>query len=462
MSDDVRVSTGNPEADKILGGGFVANSINIVMGEPGTGKTVFAEQLVFHNADGGHPVLYLTTLSEPLSKVVTYLQRFAFYDEEKLGTSIIYDDLGSALAAGGPEVLVPHIRRAIETLGPRILVIDSFKAIHDLSPGMSVMRRMAAELAGLLSAFETTTFLVGEYCSDDVARLPEFAIADGIVEFARHERSNVDERFIRVSKLRGSSYLEGLHAIHITSNGLEVYPRLVSPAAPEGYTGDWERMPTGVPGLDPLVGGGVWRGSSTLVVGPTGSGKTTLGLQFALSAVAEGRSALYVNFQENPTQLRRVLDRLSPQTAAADHPGLHLLYASSVELQIDRIIVEIFRLVETHGIRRVVIDAVGDLAMAAADAQRTHNFLYALVQRFAASGITVMFALEDIMHGPLEMPPGPTEFGRLSYMCDNLILLEIERGDRLRRWLTVYKTRASAHDDESHPMTIGEAGVRVE
>ena len=66
------------------------------------------------------------------------------------------------------------------------------------------------------------------------------------------------------------------------------------------------------------------------------------------------------------------------------------------------------------------------------------------------------------MHGPLKLPPGPTEFGRLSYMCDNLLLLEIERGDRLRRWITVYKTRGSAHDDESHPMSITEAGVRVE
>jgi circadian clock protein KaiC len=462
MSNPGRVSTGNVEADLILGGGFLANSINILMGEPGTGKTLFAEQLMFRNANADRPVLYLTTLSEPLSKVVTYLQKFEFYDESKVGTEVVYDDMGAQLAQEGPEALVGRIRKAIEMLGPKIIIIDSFKAIHDLSASAPSMRRLISELAGLLSAYATTAFLVGEYRAQDVPQFPEFSVADGIIEFARQKRSTSDERFIRVSKLRGSGYLEGLHGLHITSRGIEVYPRLVSPVAPEGYSTPRQRVTTGVDGLDRLLDGGVWRGSTTLIVGPTGAGKTTMGLQFAMAGIATGEPALYVNFQENPTQLRRVLDTLSPGTAKRGHPGLHLLYASSVELQIDRIIVEVFRAIEAHGIRRVVIDAVGDLAMAAADAQRIHNFLYALVQRFTTAGVTVLFAMEDTIHGPLEIPPGPSEFGRLSYMCDNLILLEIQRGERLQRRLTVYKSRGSAHDDEAHPMTITEAGVRVQ
>jgi circadian clock protein KaiC len=446
----------------ILGGGFLANSINVIMGEPGTGKTLFAEQLLFKNAHGGRPVLYLTTLAEPLSKVVTYLQRFAFYDEAKLGTEIVYDDIGSLLAKEGPGALLPRVREAIETLGPKIIVIDSFKAIHDLSTSTPRMRRIISDLAGLLSAYDTTTFLVGEYRPQDIARYPEFAVADGIVEFARQKRSTTDERFLRVSKLRGSGYLEGLHGIHITSAGLEVYPRLVSPTDPQNYSTRRERMSTGIPGLDAMLQGGVWRGSTTLIVGPTGSGKTTLGLQFALAGVAAGEPALYVNFQENPTQLARVIDPLDKDAASRTQRGLHLLYASSVELQIDRIIVDIFRMIDEHRIKRVVIDAVGDLAMAAADPQRIHNFLYALVQRLTVLGVTVLFLMEDTAHGPLGVPSGPTEFGRLSYMCDNLILLEIQRGERLRRRLSVYKTRASGHDEEVHAMTITEAGVGVE
>jgi circadian clock protein KaiC len=456
-----RVSTGNTEADRILGGGFVANSINIVMGEPGTGKTLFAEQLLFRNADGDRPVMFLTTLSEPLSKVVTYLQQFEFYDESKMGTAVVYDEIGRILAEQGPAALTEHLKAAIETIGPKLIVIDSFKAIHDLAQSPAEMRRVISDVAGLLSAYATTTFLVGEYRAEDIALYPEFAVADGIIEFARQNRSTTDERFMRVSKLRGSSYLEGLHGIHITAAGLEVYPRLVSPSVPEAYSVSTERVPTGVEGLDRMLYGGVWRGSTTLVVGPTGSGKTTLGLQFVLAGVAAGEPSLYVNFQENPTQLARVIGALAPKLSPKA-PDLHLLYVSSVELQIDRIIVDIFHQIETHGIRRVVIDAVGDLAMAAADSQRIHNFLYALVQRFTVLGITVMFMLEDTAHGPLEAPPGPAEFGRLSYMCDNLLLLEVERGQQLRRLISVYKMRGSGHADEVRPMTITGAGIRVE
>ena len=458
-----RISTGNPEADLVLGGGFPANSINILMGEPGTGKTLFAEQLMFANAGDDRPVLYLSTLSEPLAKVITYVQRFPFYDEEKLGTSVLYDEVGALLSAKGIEALVPRLRQLIESVQPKIIVIDSLKAVHDLGTSVTEVRRMISDMAGLLSAFATTTFLVGEYKEEDVTRYPEFAVADGIVEFARNKHTLGDERFMRVSKLRGSGYREGLHAFQLTENGFRIYPRLVSPAIPEGYTIRRERVATGVEGLDHLIGGGVWRGSTTLVVGPTGSGKTTIGLQFVLAGVAAGEPSLYINFQENPTQLAQVIHNLGGDLPALRARGLHLLYTSSVELQIDRIIVELFTIVERHGIRRIVLDAVGDLSLASSDKRRTQDYLYALVQQFAVAGITALFLLEDVSHGPVGGGVVvPVEHSRLSYMCDNLILLELKRGERLGRRISVYKTRASGHDDAVHPMTISERGVRVD
>src|SRR5688572_3414444 len=102
---DARVQTGNTQADEILGGGFPINSINIVMGEPGTGKTIFAEQLMFHNAGEDRPSLYVSTLSEPLSKMVAYVQRFDFFDTDRLVGDIQYEDLGTALAEHGPAAL---------------------------------------------------------------------------------------------------------------------------------------------------------------------------------------------------------------------------------------------------------------------------------------------------------------------------------------------------------------------
>src|SRR5690349_12073284 len=128
-SSTVRISSGNRQADVVLGGGFPANSVNIIMGEPGTGKTLFAEQLLFANAGGERPVLYLTTLSEPLSKMVTYLQLLPFYDERQLGTTVLYEDIGGMLSTEGVSALVPWMRTAIQTIEPSLIVIDSFKAI---------------------------------------------------------------------------------------------------------------------------------------------------------------------------------------------------------------------------------------------------------------------------------------------------------------------------------------------
>src|SRR5947209_13732753 len=102
-----RMTSGNAEADYILGGGFPANSINIIMGHPGSGKTIFAEQLIFNNAGDDRPILYFTTLSEPLAKVVRYLQGFQFFDEAKLGSQVIFEDVGGELAKSGADALIP-------------------------------------------------------------------------------------------------------------------------------------------------------------------------------------------------------------------------------------------------------------------------------------------------------------------------------------------------------------------
>jgi len=261
-----RLTSGNREADSILGGGFPANSINIIMGHPGSGKTIFAEQLIFENAVDERPILYFTTLSEPLAKAVRYLQGFQFFDETKLGTQVIFEDVGAELAKSGPDAL--------------------------------------------LTAYGTTAFLLGEYTEEDILLYPEFAVADGIVEMSRRRLGNRDERYFRVYKLRGSRYLEGAHAFRITTAGLDIYPRLVSPQMPEGYEPATERISTGVKGLDAMLGGGVWCGSTTLLAGPSGAGKTTIGLQFALEGAREGEPSLYMNFQENPSQLMRTIRNL--------------------------------------------------------------------------------------------------------------------------------------------------------
>lgn len=452
-----RMSSGNAEADHILGGGFPANSINIIMGHPGSGKTVFAEQLIFHNASDDRPILYFTTLSEPLAKVVRYLHGFRFFDDTKLGTQVLFEDVGPQLAKDGATALIPLLQEAIKTLSPKIIVIDSFKAVHDLAPTVAERRRMVYEMTALLSAYGTTAFLLGEYTEQDILSYPEFAVADGIVELSRTRLGNRDERYFRVYKLRGSRYLEGAHAFRISDSGLDIYPRLVSPPIPEGYEPAMERVSTGVDGLDEMLDGGVWRGTTTLLAGPSGAGKTTIGLEFALEGARQGEPTLYMNFQENPSQLIRTIRALGIDPDEAQAQGLELVYASPVELQIDSIIVDMFRRIQQRRVRRVVVDALGDLASAATDPQRLHDYLYALVQHFAVSTITSILIFETFGN----VMAGNAVQNAMSYLSDNVLLLTVDGEERTRRALRVLKTRGSAHDTKVREVAITAAGLSI-
>ncbi len=454
-----RVSSGNAQLDAILCGGFPANSINIIMGEPGSGKTILAERLIFANAslkEDPRPILYLTTLSEPLEKVVRYLQQFSFYDEEKLMSGAIrYESIATDLEERGVAALAPRIKEIITTTSPKIIVIDSFKAVHDLSTSVPEMRRILYEVSGLLSAYDTTAFFLGEYSEDQIPLFPEFAVADGMVELARKKHGTRDERYLRVLKLRGSNYQEGLHAFTITRAGLDVFPRLTSPVVPASYTANEERLSTGVAVLDKLLAGGVWAGGATLLEGPTGSGKTTLALQFVLEGVKRGEPGLYVNFQENPTQLARNIQGLGINIPESQQQNLHYLYASPVELQIDSILVELFRTIQEKNIKRVVVDSVGDLIGAASDHQRLYSYLYALMQHFVARRVAC------VLTQTTASIPNPME-GQICALSDAIVRLDLEwHGDRARRTLKIVKARGSNHELDVQDFRITSKGIEV-
>jgi circadian clock protein KaiC len=452
-----RLSTGNPELDEILHGGIPEHSVNIIMGEPGSGKTTLAEEMVFANAAEDRRAIYITTLTEPLDKVIRYLQQFRFFDAAKLGGLVQYEGIGDELAEHGVGALVPKLKHVIKTLSPRVIVIDSFKAIHDMAKSPLEMRLMLHEMGGLFSAYNTTVLLVGEYRHEDISTYPEFAVADGIIELARNALGTRDERYLRVFKLRGSTYQQGSHAFDITAAGVQVYPRLVSPVQAATYERYGGRTPSGVPGLDPMLAGGFWTGSSTLLAGPTGSGKTTMGIQFIADGLRRGERCLLVNFQENPTQLAHQMREIGGLDDDA-RDRLELLYYSAVELSIDRIVVSIFQALRRTEIRRVVIDALGDLAIAANDSTRMHNYLYALVQHFAMMGVSSLLTLETD-------PPimaSDENHGRLSHMADNIVFLEMrERGGVFARSLRIAKARGLAHELQARPLAIDARGLRI-
>jgi circadian clock protein KaiC len=454
-----RLSTGNAPLDRILGGGLPKNSINIVMGLPGTGKTILAQQMAFANGSAERPVLYLTTLSEPLPKVITYLQEMRFADVGRIANEIHYEALVEPLRER-PEALAETVARLIEQRRPSVVIIDSFKAVMELSRDPAAWRTTVFDVASVLTAYDATTLWVGEYAHELVSTSPEFAVADGIVELRRAQSGSRDDRFLQVVKLRGSAFLDGEHAFTLSADGLTVYPRLVGAGGGRTYDPQPERLRTGIGGLDSMIETGWLRGTATLLAGPSGAGKTLMGLHFLRQGVKDGEPGLLVNFQESPSQLRRIMNSLDWDVDALLRPGqIDLLHSSPVELQIDSIIQELLRRIEEQGVKRVVVDALGDLAKAASDPRRFSDYVYALCQELTRRGVTSMLTVETAgATGHAFVVSGKD----VSEMSDNTLLVGMELGSELVRTVRIIKTRGSAHDGARHVLRISREGIVVE
>ncbi len=453
-----RILTGCVGLDEVLGGGIPANTISVIMGAPGTGKTILAEQLAFANATAEAPALYLTTLSEPLEKFIVHGQTHRFFDPTAVGVSVLYEDLGLMVRNSGVAQMPELVTNLLMELKPRFVFIDSFKALTELLVTPQERRTVIYDLASVLSSYQCTSFLVGEYAQETMTELPEFAIADVVLQLLKYSTNVREQRFLRVEKLRGSASIPGMHAFSINGDGVEVYPRLLTPKTSPTYSQRLERVATGISNLDGMIAEGFWRGSTTLVAGPTGSGKTIIGLHFITEGALKGEQGLYVGFQENPTQLSRTMknfgwepDKLLPGG------GFDLLYRSPVELQLDTITSEIFRRVREGKIKRVVIDALGDLERSSMDRQRFADFIYALTQWFAAENVTclMMYELTNLfeVHGISDQ--------EVSNMADNVILLRFKAGPEMQRTLRIIKTRGSAHDNREHELQITNKGVNI-
>jgi circadian clock protein KaiC len=457
-----RIPTYVPHLDGILNGGLPRNSTLLISGVPGSGKTILVSQIVYGNATPQDKALVITTVSEPMARLIRFSQGFSFFDLEKVGTAVIYEDIGPMLLKGNGENGLDRVAELVLKHQPSLLVVDSFKAIHDVSESEAELRRALYRLSATLATMPCTTLLVGEYGADEVGTAPEMAIVDGIIELSNQPIGLRDYRCLRVRKLRGSDYLSGKHTFRITSDGITVFPRFVTPPTPAVYTASRERAPTSIPGLDELLHGGLLRGTTTLVAGDPGAGKTVTSLHFLLNGALEGEPGAYISFQEDPVQLAQIARNFGFDVDALQEQGLvDMFYTSPVELDVDEHMLEIIEVVERIGARRVVVDSIGDFeAGARRDEDRFFNYVYSLVQWFKNRGITALLTYEvGQMFGS-----GLTLTGRgVSHIADNVILIRyVPAESEIRRAITVLSARGSSHSSEVREYRITEeAGPQV-
>ena len=447
-----RLLSGNDRLDAILGGGLPPFAVNLVVGLPGAGKTMLVQQYAFANATEARPALYLSTSSEPFDKIVRYGEELEFFDEKAVGKRIFYDDLGQVLTTGGLTAVLDRIDLLLRKRRPGIVVIDSFRALRAYADN-EAFRRFLHELGGRATAFAASHFWVGEYTTEDMAWAPEFAVADSIVALAYSADGVRARRSLQILKLRGSDFQSGGHAYRLSAAGLQVYPRLADPIESDAYELSPDRVSSGIAALDEQLTDGYVTGSSTLVAGPTGTGKTLMGLHFIFNGARSGQPGIVASLQENPSQLERVASSFG---WSFDEPGVEMMYASPVDLYIDEWVYDVLDRAEATGAKRILVDSVSDLGFAVPDPVRFREYLYSLNQRCSRRGISLMLTLE--VPALFRLDAVGTE--GISHLSDNVVLLQYDdSGPDLRRLMTVLKARATAHRPQVREFHIRAEGI---
>ncbi|MCZ7572329.1 MAG: AAA family ATPase [Ardenticatenaceae bacterium] len=455
-----RLRTGSPALDRILGGGIPARSVIVVAGEPGSGKTIFTLQLLFHHARQGRRCLYFTTLSEPALKLIRYTQLFSFFDQTLVDEQIVFADLGATLRAQGPDQALIEVIERVERLEPSLIAIDSFKAIHGLLGDQARGRAFVYDLAVHMASWGATTLLVGEYPREEIARQPEFAIADGIIRLSNELQELTAVRMMEVLKMRGADYVTGRHFFEIGADGLTFYPRVHMPSeSHDGPASPIQRVSTGVTGLDELLRGGLPRASATIMQGGTGIGKTLLGLQFLVHGARQGEPAVFFTLEETLGQLRTTAQTFGWDLSTLEAQGLLVLsHTPPVELSADRFLDEVQRQVASLGARRVVLDSLNSLSVGVPSERRVRELVYALTKHLHALGSTLLMSLEiaELLGAAQLSGHG------VSSIADNVLVMRyVEVAGRLERAISVLKARGIAHSTELRHLTISSEGVAV-
>ncbi len=452
-----RLPSGDGRLDEILNGGLLLKAINLIVGVPGSGKTILSQQFVFRNATTERPALFLSTLSEPLDKVLRYGESLDFFDRNAIRDGrVVYEDMGQVLRERGLDEALAALDRYLKDLKPGIVVVDSFVSFHAMARDPSELGRFLYTLMRRLTASASTSIWNAPYNREQAQAAPEFAVADAIIALDVKQVGEREVRVMQVMKLRGSGFLSGEHAYRISSAGMKVFPRLADVYNTARYELSERHVATGIAALDDLLGyGGYWAGAATLIAGPFGIGKTLMGLHFIYHGAEIGEPGVLASFQENESQLARIISSFG---WSIDHPNVHVMSRGMVNLNIDEWVYELIDLVETTGTKRVVVDSLADLLSAAGDRVRFREWIFSLMQRFTRAGVSLMLTIEL----PELFQVHRISDEAISHMADNVVLLQyVQDGPELGRAVTVLKTRAMRHRPVVHRYEITEKGFEL-
>lgn len=459
------ISTGNKGLDAILRGGLPANRLYLLEGAPGSGKTTLALQFLLDGVSKGERVLYIT-----LSETQEELAAVAASHGWTLDGMDIFEFESAAEVLGGRDQSILHswemelgqtvqlIQQQVDNVKPCRIVFDSLSEMRLLAQDPLRYRRQVLGLKQFFAGRDCTVFLVDDLSGSADGRDAHLhSLCHGVITL---ERLTLDfgaaRRRLQVQKLRGVDFVAGFHDLAIRTGGIDVYPRLIAADHHTDYVGD--PVGSGVEALDRLMGGGPLRGTSTLITGPAGTGKTMIALQFVDQACRRGENCSMFQFDERIGTLYARTEALGMDLRSQVAGGcLAIRQVDPAELSPGEFAAAVRAEVEERGSRMIVIDSLNGYLASMPQEQQLILQMHELLSYLSQQGVvTFLINPQQGLVGTM------TSNLDVSYIADIVLLVRFfEAEGRIRKAMSVLKNRGGKHEDAIRELRIDSGGVRV-
>ncbi len=456
--------TGIEGLDEILKGGLPRRRLYLLKGDPGVGKTTLALQYLIEGLRRGEPGLYIT-LSETRDEINAVarshgwnLEGLSIFELSALEHQLAQESQNTVFHPAEIELnkTTDVLLQQIDNVKPLRLVIDSLSELRLLSDTALRYRRQMLSLKQFLSVRDTTVILLDDHAVDG-GDLHVQSIAHGVITLEQLESDyGVERRRVKINKLRGVNFIGGFHDAVIVEGGLRIFPRLVAKDHSLPYKSGVAR--TDIAELDALIGGGLELGTSCLLLGPAGTGKSTLALQFAHAAARRGEPVLLCLFEEQQnTMLARARSVGMEIQPFIDRGTLKVLQVDPVMLAPGEFVHEVKEQVLKEKRRMLVIDSLNGYLQAMPDVKFLNIQLHEMLAFLSHHGVVTIMTVAQ--HGIVGQMNTPID---LTYLADTVVLLRyFEQHGRIRKALSVVKKRIGPHEDTIREFKLDQAGIRV-
>ncbi len=446
------VSTGIEGLDEVLGGGVLSPSTTFIAGTPGTGRTTLGMQSLCAAAKKGEKVLYVAISSKPEGLIRQILSKFSFFEE-----NINIRTFNVSSVERDPLTMLVELGNIVSSLKPDRILIDPVTPIGFGFPEAE-RRRFMYSLNAAINEWNAVVYFTGTLEPDNVKSNVISDIVDNIIYLSQNFDTHITRRYIRLMKVSGMPSIQGEHTFEIGSDGISVYPKDIA-HADYSIPASNERISIGIPLLDEMLGGGLFKGSSNLIAGSTGTGKTVLGLHFIMEGAKKGEAGVILSFEETPEELYLHAANFGWDLKGMEENGkVKIIHTLVSLLDPNKHMIQIKKAIQEIGAQRTFLDAVEGFDYAIAEPIERKEHIAALTRMFGNLGITSLLTC---------LIPESTECSKIfdiqiSPVADSVIMLQqILISSTLQKSVSILKMRGSDHARSPAKYEINSTGFVI-